>query len=181
MVLVPLITSNRSFKFDMLSTFSFEQPAALSHLQHSAEQAYFKSNKEDKNAWTICSRMRHFCKFWQSHRVSDPCTPDKSQNEQNSFKAMYASHLAMGHTLLAKSIKSNTIMLFLKAAVLLCEPRRLISLLVSCCSRKSAWNDAVISEQRIWGSMYNRQEPFTIDIISFVCDLADKEGKIPLW
>eukprot|EP00957_Ditylum_brightwellii_P050727 3846440-Ditylum_brightwellii.AAC.1 len=31
----------------------------------------------------------------------------------------------MGHTLLVKSIKSNTIMLYLKAAALLCKPRSL--------------------------------------------------------
>eukprot|EP00957_Ditylum_brightwellii_P112467 8574549-Ditylum_brightwellii.AAC.1 len=44
--------------------------------------------------------------------------------------AMYTSCLAIGHTLLAKSIKFNTIMCCLQAAALLCEPRRLVLLKV---------------------------------------------------
>eukprot|EP00957_Ditylum_brightwellii_P166461 12670946-Ditylum_brightwellii.AAC.1 len=57
---------------------------------------------------------------------------------------MYAPYLALGHTLLAKSIKANTIMLYVKTAALLCEPRRLVSPLVSCCGRKSAGYEAII-------------------------------------
>eukprot|EP00957_Ditylum_brightwellii_P183649 13988668-Ditylum_brightwellii.AAC.1 len=68
--------------------------------------------------------MRHFCKFCKAHNISDPCLPDKSQDKRNFFMAMYASYLALGHTLLAKIIKANTMMLYLKAAALLCEPRR---------------------------------------------------------
>eukprot|EP00957_Ditylum_brightwellii_P088149 6714366-Ditylum_brightwellii.AAC.1 len=79
--------------------------------------------------------MRHFCKSCQSHSISDPCVPEKSQDER---------------------IKSNTIMLYLKVAALLCEPRRLVGPLVSCCGRKSAWLEAVISEQRRCESMPNR-------------------------
>eukprot|EP00957_Ditylum_brightwellii_P109378 8343346-Ditylum_brightwellii.AAC.1 len=67
--------------------------------------------------------MRHFCKFCKAHNISDPCLHDKSQDERNLFMAMYASYLALDHTLLAKSIKANTMMLYLKAAALLCEPR----------------------------------------------------------
>eukprot|EP00957_Ditylum_brightwellii_P009350 707354-Ditylum_brightwellii.AAC.1 len=70
--------------------------------------------------------------------------------------AMYASYLAMGHTLLVKCIKSNTIMLYLKATVLLLEPRSLVSLLISCCGRKSAWIEAIISEQKRWEAMPNK-------------------------
>eukprot|EP00957_Ditylum_brightwellii_P008966 678410-Ditylum_brightwellii.AAC.1 len=92
--------------------------------------------------------MRHFCKFCQSHNVSDPCLPDKSQDTHNFFMAMYASGLAMGYTLLAKSIKANTMLLYFKAAALLCDPRRLVSPLVSCCGMKSAWIEAIISEQK---------------------------------
>eukprot|EP00957_Ditylum_brightwellii_P173163 13182319-Ditylum_brightwellii.AAC.1 len=70
----------------------------------------------------------------------------------------------MRHTLLTKSIKSNTMILYLKAAALLCEPRRLVSPLVSCCGRKSAWIKAIISKQRRWEAMPNRQEPLTVDM-----------------
>eukprot|EP00957_Ditylum_brightwellii_P080197 6099456-Ditylum_brightwellii.AAC.1 len=66
--------------------------------------------------------MRHFCKFCKAHNSSDPCLPDKSQDEHNFFMVMYASYLALGHTLQAKSIKANTIMFYLNAAALLCEP-----------------------------------------------------------
>eukprot|EP00957_Ditylum_brightwellii_P169106 12870871-Ditylum_brightwellii.AAC.1 len=83
----------------------------------------------------------------------------------------------MDCTLLAKSINYNTIMLYLKAAALLCEPRRLVSPLVSCCCRKSAWIEAIISEQKRWRLLPNRKEHLTADMILFVCDLADKEGQ----
>eukprot|EP00957_Ditylum_brightwellii_P116111 8857221-Ditylum_brightwellii.AAC.1 len=63
--------------------------------------------------------MRHFYKFCKAHNISDPCLPDKSLDECNFFMAMYASYLALGHTLLTKSIKANIIMLYLKAAALL--------------------------------------------------------------
>eukprot|EP00957_Ditylum_brightwellii_P011132 843718-Ditylum_brightwellii.AAC.1 len=71
--------------------------------------------------------MRHFCKFYKTHNISDLCLPDKSQDERNFFMAMYASCLALGHTLLAKSIKADTMMLYFKATALLCEPRMLVS------------------------------------------------------
>eukprot|EP00957_Ditylum_brightwellii_P166275 12658438-Ditylum_brightwellii.AAC.1 len=67
--------------------------------------------------------MRHFCKFCKAHNISDSCLPDKFQDEQNFFMAIYASYLALGHTLLAKSIKATNMMLYLKAAALLSEPR----------------------------------------------------------
>eukprot|EP00957_Ditylum_brightwellii_P044706 3389692-Ditylum_brightwellii.AAC.1 len=67
--------------------------------------------------------MRHFCKFCKAYNISDPRIPNKSQDERNFFMAMHASYLALGHTLLAKSIKANTMMFYLKAAALLCEPR----------------------------------------------------------
>eukprot|EP00957_Ditylum_brightwellii_P023294 1757842-Ditylum_brightwellii.AAC.1 len=91
--------------------------------------------------------------------------------------AMYASYLALGHTLLVKSIKATTMMRYLKAAALLCEPGMLVSPLVSCCSKKSAWVEAIISEQRRWESMSNRQEPLTVDMILHVCNLATRQGE----
>eukprot|EP00957_Ditylum_brightwellii_P191245 14562099-Ditylum_brightwellii.AAC.1 len=61
------------------------------------------------------------------HSVPDPCLPDKTQDEQTFFMAMYASHLAMGNTLLSQSIKANTTRLYLKAAAILSEPRHLMN------------------------------------------------------
>eukprot|EP00957_Ditylum_brightwellii_P135630 10342455-Ditylum_brightwellii.AAC.1 len=83
----------------------------------------------------------------------------------------------MGHTLLAKSIKSNTIRLYLKAAALLCEPRRLISPPISCCGSKSAWIEVIVSEQRRWEAMPNRQESLTVDMILFACNLVAREDQ----
>eukprot|EP00957_Ditylum_brightwellii_P106533 8128478-Ditylum_brightwellii.AAC.1 len=91
--------------------------------------------------------------------------------------AKYHLYLAMGHIVLAKSIKSNTIRLYLKAAALLCEPRRLVSPLISCCGSKSAWIEAIISEHKRWKAMLNRQEPLTVDMILFVCNLAVMEDQ----
>eukprot|EP00957_Ditylum_brightwellii_P171849 13082098-Ditylum_brightwellii.AAC.1 len=68
--------------------------------------------------------MRHFCKLCKAHNISDPCLADKSQDECTFFMVMYASYLALDHTLLAKSIKANTMILYLKAAALLYESRR---------------------------------------------------------
>eukprot|EP00957_Ditylum_brightwellii_P076717 5831082-Ditylum_brightwellii.AAC.1 len=52
---------------------------------------------------------------------------------------MYASHLDMGNTLLSQSIKPNTIRLYLKAASMLSESRRLMNPLVSLSGSKSSW------------------------------------------
>eukprot|EP00957_Ditylum_brightwellii_P187454 14276213-Ditylum_brightwellii.AAC.1 len=160
-----------------MSIFSSKQRLALSYLQHIVEQAYFRSNRGDKESGTICSRIRHFSRFCQSHNISDSCIPDKSQDERTFFMAMHASYLTMDHTLLAKSIKSNTIRLYLKAAALYCEPRRLVSPLVYCCDSKTAWIKAIISEQRILEAMSNRQEPLTLDMILFVCRVAAREDQ----
>eukprot|EP00957_Ditylum_brightwellii_P005805 442199-Ditylum_brightwellii.AAC.1 len=83
----------------------------------------------------------------------------------------------MGHTLSAKSIKANTIVLHLKASALLCEPRRLVSPIVSCYGRKSAWIKSTILEQRRWESMNNRKEPLTVEMILHTYNLADRQGE----
>ena len=119
--------------------------------------------------------MRHFCKFCHMHSVHDPCLPDKTQDERNFFMAMYASHLAMGNTLLSQSIKSNTIRLYLKAASMLSEPRRLMNPLVSLSGSKSSWIEAIIQEQRRWELMPNRQEPVTVAMVLHVCKRATNE------
>eukprot|EP00957_Ditylum_brightwellii_P175142 13334661-Ditylum_brightwellii.AAC.1 len=119
--------------------------------------------------------MRHFYKFCHMYSAPDPCLPDKVQDEQNLFMAMYASHLAMGNTLLSQSIKANTIRLYLKAASLLSEPRHLMSLLVSLSGTKSSWIEAVIKEQCRMESMPNRQEPVTVKIVLQVCKRAKNE------
>eukprot|EP00957_Ditylum_brightwellii_P099490 7578628-Ditylum_brightwellii.AAC.1 len=61
--------------------------------------------------------MRYFCKFCHHYSVPVPCLPDNAQDEQNLFVVIYASLVAMGHTLLYKIIKPNTIQLYFKAAV----------------------------------------------------------------
>eukprot|EP00957_Ditylum_brightwellii_P206073 15346661-Ditylum_brightwellii.AAC.1 len=68
-------------------------------------------------------------------------------------------------------------MLYLKADALLCGPRRRFSPLVSCCGRRSAWVEAIISEQKRWEAMHNRQEPLTVDMIFFVCTLVAREDQ----
>eukprot|EP00957_Ditylum_brightwellii_P076361 5803597-Ditylum_brightwellii.AAC.1 len=109
--------------------------------------------------------MRHFCNFCHMYSVPDPCLPDKAQDEQNVFMAIYASHLAMGNTLLSQSIKANNIRLYLKAAAMLSEPRSLMNPLVSLAGTKSSWIEAVIPEQCRWESVPNRQEPVTVEIV----------------
>eukprot|EP00957_Ditylum_brightwellii_P062419 4737000-Ditylum_brightwellii.AAC.1 len=76
--------------------------------------------------------------------------------------AMYAS---MSNTLLSDSIKANTIMLYLKAADMLCEPRHLMNPLVSLFGVNSSWVEVVIQEQCRCEYMPNRQEPVTIEMI----------------
>eukprot|EP00957_Ditylum_brightwellii_P006840 517955-Ditylum_brightwellii.AAC.1 len=71
----------------------------------------------------------------------------------------------MGDTLLLQSIKANTIMSYLKAAAMLCEPRRLMNPLVSLSGSNSSWIEAVIQEQYGWESMPNRQGPVTTEMI----------------
>eukprot|EP00957_Ditylum_brightwellii_P203750 15336029-Ditylum_brightwellii.AAC.1 len=119
--------------------------------------------------------MRHFCKFCHMHSVPDLCLTDKLQDEQNFFMTMYASHLAMGNTLLSQSIKANIIRLYLKAAAMLCEPRCLMNPLVSLSGANSSWIEAVIQEQHRWESTPSRQEPVTIEMILQVYKVAKKE------
>ena len=161
----------------MLSLFSSKERVALSYLQHSVEHTHLRSKRTDEEAGTIQSRMRHFCNFCHIHSIHDPCLPDKTQDERNFNMAMYASHLAMGNTLLSQSIKSNTNRLYLKAAAMLSEPRRLMNPLVSLSGSKSSWIEAIIQEQRRWESMPNRQEPVIVAMVLQVCKRAKNKHK----
>eukprot|EP00957_Ditylum_brightwellii_P145896 11110272-Ditylum_brightwellii.AAC.1 len=89
--------------------------------------------------------------------------------------AMYASHLAMGNTLLSQSIKSNTTTLYLKAASMLSAPRHLMNPHVSLYG--SLWIEGIIQEQHSWESMLNMQEPVTVAMVLQVCKRANHEHK----
>jgi hypothetical protein len=93
---------------------------------------------------------------------------------------MYAVFLALGHTLLCKTVKSSTISHYLRcAATHVKEARRRMP---NIDNNTIVWQDpridmatgkiddrisAVINEVKRWENMPNRREPLTIDMISF--------------
>jgi hypothetical protein len=101
---------------------------------------------------------------------------------------MYALDLAMGHTLLCKTIKSGTIKNYLKAAAdRIAEARR--RMLIGAATDALQWIDprhditvgetakcitVITDEVKRWENMPNRREPLTVDMIHYAALQCNK-------
>ena len=100
--------------------------------------------------------------------IEDPCLPNTPQNERSFFMACYAASLIAGENLVCKAIKKDTINRYLKAAALLCVPRKLLDPRHDEQGRMGFYLSKVLREHERWEKMPNRREPVTHDMIEHI-------------
>jgi hypothetical protein len=118
--------------------------------------------------------------FCRRHAISDPgllCVD--SYQEANLIFAMFAVYLALGHTLLCKTIKSATISNYLRvAAKHVVSARRRIpnpnNILLwqdpridMTTGKNASTITGVLAEVKRWENMPNRREPLTVDMVVY--------------
>ena len=131
-------------------------------------------------ARTASNRCRHFqTDFLSRLNIPDILFLHQSLSEMVDLFAMYVVHLGMGHTLLAKSIKSETIRRYINEAGTSVLERRQIhqrkfpqvqfTWFHPCRnhgeSKAAPTITACLDEIKRWENMPNRREPLTIDMI----------------
>ena len=98
-----------------MSLLSASTRASLSDLRRSFEQA-----KQGPNALkakrVFSSRQQHWIKWLKSHHIFDPSLSNNHLLDRNYILALYALSLTQGNTILAISIKSDTLDRYLYAA-----------------------------------------------------------------
>jgi hypothetical protein len=119
----------------------------------------------------------NFCKC---HKIVDPYLLDvNNYQEANLLFACYAVFLALGHTLLCKTIKSATIDNYLRAAATVVKRacsqvpnptnnRRWHDPLIDMTTgKRDSQISSILAEVKRWEKMPNRCEPLTVDMVLY--------------
>jgi hypothetical protein len=133
-------------------------------------------------AGTSRSRIKHFIAWCNRYHIKDDLLSNiPTFREANAIFSCYALDLAMGHTLLCKTIKSGTIKHYVKDAAdrIMEARRRTISGLpnaslqwldprLDITTGKTAKDISIIyDEVHRWETIPDRREPLTIDMITY--------------
>ena len=129
----------------------------------------------NKQFGTLCSRQQHFVEFLDYTKLGkNVALKGFSLSTRNTIMACYTAHLATGHTLLCKSIKSSTISRYLSAAAELSIPAKMMNPCLDIMGNVSKEIKDILNELKRWESMPKRREPMTKEMISYIIDKGEK-------
>ena len=94
-----------------------------------------------------------------------PALPYAHQTDRNLVMALYAMHLAQGHGIQCRTIKSGTIQRYLMAAATISENHKLPDPRLNSRGITSPYIYKVLNELKRWEAMPNRREPVTVAML----------------
>ena len=89
---------------------------------------------------------------------------------RNAIIVYHVVHLASGHTLLCRSIKSNTLFRCLSEAANLSRPTQIINLSFHSMGHKSKFITNLFHESKQWETMSNYRKAVTKDTVGYLID-----------
>jgi len=96
----------------------------------------------------------------------DPILRETDINDKNQVMALHALFLVQGNTLLATSIKSDTVKRYLQAAAYLSTLANQTDPRLDIYGKNAAPVQKVLQEQKRWEEMPKRREPVTVEMIN---------------
>ena len=131
-----------------------------------------------KDAGTLYSRQKHFINFIKEKELgNNVALTGFTLNVRNIIMACYTAYLASGATLLCKTIRSDTIKRYLKAAAELSAPAQMMNPTLDLMGNLSVFIKDIIHEAKRWESMPNRREPLTKEMIEYIIDKGENSKK----
>ena len=125
---------------------------------------------------TLCSRQQHFVEFIEEFKLGkNVALKGFSLSTRNTIMACYTAHLATGHTLLCKSIRSGTISRYLNAAAELSTHAKMMNPCLDIMGNVSKEIKDILNELKRWESMPKRREPMTKEMILYVINKGEKK------
>ena len=131
--------------------------------------------RTSKELGTARTRRIHCMRFCYDLGLTDDLyLANVSQDRRNWQMALYAVHLATGHTLLCRSIKASTILAYLR------DIAKFLGRFSDIDARYRTSTDttlapqikAVIDEVARWEKVPNRREPFTIEMWKYLASIG---------
>ena len=133
-----------------------------------------------KELGTLCSRQQHFVKFLHSIKLgNNVALKGFTLTIRNIIMACYTAHLASGHTLLCKTIRSGTITKYLNAAAELSIPAKMINPTLDIHGKQSHFIKDIIKELKRWETVPNRKEPLTKEMVEYIVNKGNKDKENP--
>ena len=124
-----------------------------------------------KDSGTLLSRPLHFMDFIKTMKLCNSVDlKEFTTLTRNTIMACYDAHLAAGHTLLYKCIKSGTISKDLSTVIDLSKPAQMMNPTIDIIGKQSQLITDIIHECKRWESIPNRREPVTKDMVGYLID-----------
>jgi hypothetical protein len=137
--------------------------------------------KSAKELGTFRTHCLHFFAFCLDKNLEDDMALQHCSIQRCTWQlAMYAVHLATGHTVSCRAIKANTIDKYIRNVAKFCarsnprDPRKLEQ------TQKllAPAIQGVIDEVKRWENIPDRREPFTIEMLRYLTELRDTQPHI---
>ena len=122
-----------------------------------------------KQIGTLCSRKQHFIQFLNRVKLGNNyALKGFTLTTRNVIMACYTAYLGTGETLLCKSIKADTIVRYLNAAVEFSTSAQLMNPCLDIMGNQSTYIKDILREIRRWESVPNRKEPLTKKMVKYI-------------
>eukprot|EP00978_Attheya_sp_CCMP212_P023123 scaffold70121_cov55-Attheya_sp.AAC.3 len=145
----------------ILSTLSPESQASLADLASFVVKTRSGPNQTAAEG-TFRSRQGHFLKFCDKHKITDPVMAKADQDDRNYVLACYASSLIHGETILARTIKTDTIKRYLYAAASFSLARQCVDPRLNFFGKESHHLSKILGAHKHWEAMPDRRELYSL-------------------